>query len=180
MTDPSAADDPYRDLAAFAAVARIAGLDLSPDGTRLVTTVATLDVKGTRWLTALWEVDPAGARPARRLTRSAKAEGGPVFAPDGEVLFVSARPDPQGEPEDDVPAALWSLPSSGEARVVGTRPGGFSAHDVARQAGVVVVLSDTLPASTDAESEATRRKARKDAKVEAVLHSGYPVRLLGP
>jgi dipeptidyl aminopeptidase/acylaminoacyl peptidase len=169
--------NPYADLDAYLDVPRASGLALSPDGTRLVTTVATLDPDRTRWVSALWEVDPAGARPARRLTRSAKGEGAPVFAPDGGLLFTSARPDPAAAaPADDAPAALWLLPSTGEARVVATRPGGFGAIAVAQQAGTVVALSDTLPGATDGDSDAERRTARKDAGVDAVLHAGYPVR----
>jgi dipeptidyl aminopeptidase/acylaminoacyl peptidase len=167
----------YRDLDAFLALPRVSGLALSPDGTRLVTTVATLDRDATRYVSALWEVDPSGELPARRLTRSTKGEAAPVFTPDGEVLFTSARPDPEGASADDeTPSMLWRLPTTGEARVVGTRPGGIGAVTTAGRAGVVAVLSDTLPASTDAASDQERRKARKDKKVDAVLHSGYPVR----
>ncbi|MBW3638286.1 MAG: prolyl oligopeptidase family serine peptidase [Actinobacteria bacterium] len=173
MLDP----DPYDDLDAYLALPRISGLALSHDGTRLVTTVATLNAKSTRYVSAIWEVDPTGVRPARRLTRSAKGEGGAVFTPAGEVLFTSARPDPSGDDdEDETPTALWLLPVTGEARVVGTRPGGIGAVIVAREAGTVAVLSDTLPASTDTSSDEDRRKARKDRKVDAVLHAGYPVR----
>jgi dipeptidyl aminopeptidase/acylaminoacyl peptidase len=167
----------YTDLDAYLALPRASGLALSPDGTRLVTVVATLDSDATRYVSALWEVDPTGAEPARRLTRSAKGEGSPAFTADGEVLFTSARPDPDGgKPDDDAPAALWLLPRTGEARVVATRPGGIGGVAVAEQAQTVVVLSDTLPASTDAASDEERRKARKDKKVDAVLHAGYPVR----
>ena len=168
---------PYADLDAYLDVPRASGLALSLDGTRLVTTVATLDPDRTRWVSALWEVDPTGEQPARRLTRSAKGEGSPVFAPDGGLLFLSARPDPDAaKPDDDAPAALWLLPPTGEARVVATRPGGFGPVAVAREAGTVVALSDTLPGATDGDSDAARRTARKDAKVDAVLHAGYPVR----
>jgi dipeptidyl aminopeptidase/acylaminoacyl peptidase len=170
-------DTPYADLDAYVALPRTAGLALSADGRRLVTTVATLDAKGTRYVSALWEVDPTGERPAARLTRSAKGEGSPVIAPDGTVLFTSARPDPDGsEPDEETPAALWQLPTTGEARVVSARRGGFTAVAVAREAGTVVALSDTLPAASDGDSDADRRKARKDAGVDAVLHSTYPVR----
>ena len=173
MTDTT----PYADLDAYVALPRTAGLALSPDGRRLVTTVATLDAKRTRYVSALWEVDPTGERPAARLTRSAKGEGGPVFAPDGTLLFTSARPDPDGsEPDDDTPAALWALPATGEARLLSARRGGFSAVAVAREARTVVALSDTLPAASDGDRDAERRKARKDAGVDAVLHAGYPVR----
>ena len=170
-------DSPYADLDAYVALPRVAGLALSADGGRLVTTVATLDAKRTRYVSALWEVDPTGERSARRLTRSAKGEGSPVFSPDGTLLFTSARPDPDGsEPDEDTPAALWQLPPTGEARVVSARRGGFTGVVVARDAGTVVVLSDTLPAAGDGDSDAERRKARKDAGVDAVLHASYPVR----
>ena len=166
----------YTDLDAYLALPRISGLALSPAGDRLVTVVATLDKDATRYVSALWEVDPAGKRPARRLTRSTKGEGGPVFLPSGDLLFTSARPDPEGGSDDDTPSMLWLLPPVGEARVVGTRPGGIGAVVVAETSGTVVVLSDTLPASTDTASDEERRKVRKDKKVDAVLHASYPVR----
>ena len=119
-TQPAAAEPataapatPFHDLEAYIAIPRVSELALSPDGTRLVTTVATLNPKRTKWVTAVWEVDPSGEAPARRLTRSAKGEGGPVFTAAGDVLFASARPDPEEkEPKDDAPAALWRLPAS--------------------------------------------------------------------
>jgi dipeptidyl aminopeptidase/acylaminoacyl peptidase len=177
---------PFADLDAYLALPRVAGLALSPDGSRLVTTVATLDPEGVRWVTALWQVDPAGAASAVRLTRSRKGETAPEFLPDGSVLFSSARPDPAAkEPKDEPPTALWLLPATGgEARVVATRPGGVHGIVVARDSGRVVVSSPTLPGAADADEDETRRKARKDNKVSAILHTGYPVRYwdhdLGP
>jgi dipeptidyl aminopeptidase/acylaminoacyl peptidase len=183
-TDSTSTARAYADLDAYLALPRVSGLALSPDGARLVTTVATLDRKRTRHVTGLWEVDPTGGRPAARLTRSAKGEGGPVFTPDGDVLFTSARPGPDGDGDDEAPPALWRLPHRGEAGVLATRPGGIGSVVAAKQASRVAVLSDTLPASTDAASDEARRKARKDAKVDAVLHTGFPVRYwdadLGP
>jgi len=164
------------DLDAFLALPRVSGLALSPDGRRLVTVVSTLRPDATERVSALWELDPAGERPARQLTRSRKGEGAPAFTPDGSVLFTSVRPDPAGAGEDDVPAALWQLPLCGEARVVGTRAGGFGRVLVARDSGTVLALSDTLPASTDSADEAVRRERRKERKVTAVLHDAYPVR----
>lgn len=169
---------PFSDLDAFQAIPRVSGLALSHDGTRLVTSVATLDTDATRWVTALWEVDPAGERPASRLTRSRKGEAAPAFLPGGDLLFTSARPDPDAtEPKDDAPAALWLLPArGGEARVVGTRPGGVAGVRVARGSGTVLVSSATMPGAVTAEDDEQRRTARKDKKVTAILHTGYPVR----
>ncbi len=175
---------PFHDLDAYLALPRLAGLALSPDGDRLVTSVAGLDPQGVRYVSALWEVDPAGRRPARRLTRSAKDEKIAAFLPSGDLLFTSARPDPQRPEEAEPPAALWLLPSRGEARVVAARAGGITGVQVARDAGTVVVTSPTLPAAVTGQDDAVRRKARKEAKVSAILHEAYPVRYwdadLGP
>ncbi|MFN2497328.1 MAG: prolyl oligopeptidase family serine peptidase [Pseudonocardiaceae bacterium] len=169
---------PFHDLQDYVALPRVTGLELSPDGTRLLTSVSSLDADRTRHVGALWEVDPAGTVPGRRLTRSAKGESGMAFTPDGDVLFVSARPDPEVKPgDDDPPAALWLLPADGgEARVIGTRPGGIAAPTVAARAATVLVTSMTLPAAVTAEDDEQRRKARKDKKISAILHTGYPVR----
>src|SRR6476659_1173373 len=126
VTESDIPATPFHDLDAYIDLPRGSGLALSPDGTRLVTAVQTLNPKRTKFVTALWEVDPAGERPAHRLTRSAKGEGGAAFLPDGSLLFVSARPDPATDDDDkDDESALWLLPAAGgEARVVSSRPGG--------------------------------------------------------
>jgi dipeptidyl aminopeptidase/acylaminoacyl peptidase len=148
--------------------------------------VQTLDAAGTKWQAALWEVDPRGERPARRLTRSAPGESAPAWAPDGSLLFTSGRPDPAAKPGSDEPKpALWSLPADGgEARLLLSRPGGVSGVVVAGDSGDVVVRASTLPGAEDAEADGARRKARSEAGVTAVLHERYPVRYwdsdLGP
>ncbi|MGN6441361.1 MAG: S9 family peptidase, partial [Arthrobacter sp.] len=63
---------PFHDLDHYLSIARVSGLALSPDVSRLVTTVSTLNGKGTEFASALWELDPAGQKHARRITRSAK------------------------------------------------------------------------------------------------------------
>jgi dipeptidyl aminopeptidase/acylaminoacyl peptidase len=175
---------PFHDLDHYLAIPRVSGLTLSPDGTRLVTTVATLNGKGTEFATALWELDPAGQKQARRITRSAKGEAGAAFAASGDVYFTSARPDPES-PEGDPVNALWLLPADGgEARVVLNRPGGVGAVLTARNTDATFVVAEVLAGSTDEDDDAERRKARKDNKVSAILHSEYPVRYwdadLGP
>lgn len=185
-TAPSVPPTPFHDLDAYVALPRMSGLALSPDGTRLVTAVSTLDAKRARYVSALWEVDPAGERPARRLTRSAKGESSAVFASTGDLLFTSARPDADAAaPDDDAPAALWLLPADGaEARVVASRKAGIDGVVVADGAPVVVVPSEVLPSATDDASDERLIGARKDAKVAAILHTQYPVRFwdhdLGP
>jgi dipeptidyl aminopeptidase/acylaminoacyl peptidase len=142
----------------YLALSRVTDLALSPDGARLVATVAALNEDGNKLISALWELDPAGAEPARRLTRSDKGETGPAFHPDGSLLFVSGR-----DAEDDDPPALWQLPAVGEAARLLTRPGGVSAVSVAREAGTVLFAAKVLPGSADVEADEKRRTARKEA-----------------
>jgi dipeptidyl aminopeptidase/acylaminoacyl peptidase len=168
----------FGDLASFVAIPRLGGLALSPDGARLAVSVQTLDPEKKKWQSALWEVDPAGRRAARRLTRSAPGESSPAWAPDGSLLFTSARPDPTVAPDGEDPKpALWCLPpDGGEARRVAARPGGISGFAVAADAGDVVVAAPTMDGGSAAEDEERRRKERKDAGVTAILHEHYPVR----
>jgi dipeptidyl aminopeptidase/acylaminoacyl peptidase len=175
--DESTAPAPFTDLEQYIALPRLGGLTLSPDGTRLVTSVATLNPDRTGYVSALWEVDPSGQRPAHRLTRSAKGEASATFTAAGDVLFTSSRPDPQEKPADDAPAALWLLPAAGgEARVVASRPGGIGAPHAAAKAPCVLITGGVLPSSTDEEHDAKLREERKKRKVNAILHTGYPVR----
>lgn len=176
--------EPFAQLDGYLALPRLAGLAVSADGTRLVTTVQTLNPERTKYVTALWEVDPAGERAARRLTRSAKGEGGPAFLPDGSLLFCSSRPDPDTKDDTDDEALLWLLPGGGgEARVVGRRPGGVSGVTTSA-AGTIVISAATFRSSTDLATEEELRKQRKDLKVSAILHEEHPVRFwdhdLGP
>ncbi|MEL7977443.1 prolyl oligopeptidase family serine peptidase [Isoptericola sp. F-RaC21] len=178
MTQDDDASTPFDDLDRYLELPRVGGLALSPDGSRLVTTVQTLDAKRTGWTTAVWEVDPTGTAPARRLTRSRKGESSAVFSASGDVLFTSARPDPEAEKDDDEPkAALWLLPAGGgEARVVATAPGGIGGVLAARAADVVSVSAPVLPGAAGLAEDEALRKERTDRKVSAILHAGYPVR----
>jgi dipeptidyl aminopeptidase/acylaminoacyl peptidase len=162
----------------YLALARVTDLALSHDGTRLVATVGTLDDEGAERVDALWEIDPTGAAEAVRLTSPKKGDRAPAFHPDGSLLFVAKRGD-----EDD-PAAVWRLPVTGEAERFLNRPGGVAGLSVARAAGTVVISANALPGSADSDADEQRRKARKDAKVGAVLHTESPIRFwdhdLGP
>ncbi len=181
---PDGLVDTFADLDAYLGLPRVAGLWLSPDGRRLVVGVGSPDEKKARFASALWEVDPEGARPARRLTRSAKGESSAAFTPSGDLLFVSARPSPDGE-DEETEAALWSLPADGgDARVLARLSGGLGDVVVAGKASTVLVRSELLPSAADQAGDKEIRTKRKDANVNAILHEQYPVRFwdqdLGP
>ncbi|MET3770123.1 dipeptidyl aminopeptidase/acylaminoacyl peptidase [Marisediminicola sp. UYEF4] len=176
---------PFASLDEFIALPRIEGLALSPDGRRVVLTVATLTRDATSYERTLWSVPSDGTGVPTRLTRSAKGESGVTFTGSGDVLFVSARPD--AEPEKDTEAAqLWLLPAGGgEARAVTRLAGGVSGiAATATSSNAVVIAADLLPSSDSLEAEAAARKNRTDKKVSAILHESYPVRYwdhdLGP
>ena len=179
-------ETPFTDLDDYLALRRLGGLALSPDGIRLVTTVAARTPDGKRFSTSLWEVDPGGQRPPRRLTRSAPGEAHPAFLPDGRLLFSSRRPDAEAKPDEDSEdrAALWLLPEAGEARQVVRRGGAVGDVAVARDSGHVAFTASTLPGTDTVEDDEKRRQARKDAGVTAILHESHPVRYwdhdLGP
>lgn len=172
---------PFHSLGDYLALPRASALHLSPDGTAAVLAVATLDEKKVTWVTNLWLVDPAGEAAPRRLTRGAKGESMAAFTDRGDLLFVAKRPG--DESDEDAPAPLWLLPrEGGEPRVVATHPGGFSSIQV--RGSTVLLGASVLPGSEDITADEKRRKERKDNKVTAILHSGYPVRFwdqdLGP
>ena len=174
----------FRDLDGYLALPRVGGLAMSADGRRLVVGVSGLNHDSTSYVTSLWEVDPAGQAPARRLTRGAKGESQAAFTARGDLLFIAERATAQ-TPEDKATPALWVLPADGgEARLLAQRPGGIAGVLTARESDRIVVSAAALPSATDAESEQRLRDLRKDTKVAAILHAGYPVRYwdhnLGP
>jgi dipeptidyl aminopeptidase/acylaminoacyl peptidase len=165
------------DLDAFLALPRVADLHLSPDGRRLVATAQSVGADGKRFAGAVWEIDPAGERPARRLTHSAKGDAAQGFLPDGSLLFTSARPDAddaEGRARDA--AALHVLPAAGgEARVLLAPDGGVDAVAVTEEGATVVVAVPMHPGAPGLEEDEQREKARRDAGVEAQLIERYPM-----
>lgn len=168
------AGTPFADLDAYLALPRVSGLAVSPDGRRVVTMISELNNKGSEYVTAAWELDPDGQHAARRLTYGAKGESQPTFTAAGDLLFVAARPT---DSDEEPPAALWRLPANGgEAQRILELAGGVSGVRAARSADVVVVTAPMLPSAGTPEDDKRLRTLRKDNKVSAILHTGYPVR----
>ncbi|GAA1927677.1 S9 family peptidase [Streptomyces sodiiphilus] len=178
---PDEQPDAYRDLDAYVRLPRVEGLRLSPDGRRLVVGVSTPDLERNRYTSALWEVDPEGERPARRLTRGDRGESAAGFTPDGDLLFVSSRPEPG---DDSTAPALWAQPSGGgDARVLVRPPGGVRGP-VVSESGTVVLGSGMMPSAPGAAADKELREGREKARVSAILHEEFPIRYwdhhLGP
>jgi dipeptidyl aminopeptidase/acylaminoacyl peptidase len=176
----------FDNLDEYLTLPRVLGLAVSADGSRVVTTVAELNDKRTEYISAVWEVDPAGQKPARRLTRGVNGESSPAFTVDGDLLFISSRRTSEkasgrisekADEREKPPAALWRLPAAGgEANEVVSMPGGVNVVRAARGAEAVVIGASLLPSARDVDDDRRLRDLRKDNKVTAILHSSYPVR----
>ncbi len=167
-------ETPFGDLDRYLALPRVSGLAVSPDGARVVTTISGLNDKRTEYVTAIWQLDPEGRAPARRLTRGTKGESAPTFTSGGDLLFAAARPS---EDDDKPPATLWSLPAAGgEAVEIFSPPGGVELVKTARDAMTAVVRTPLLPSARGIDDDRRLRNLRKDNEISAILHSGYPIR----
>ncbi len=164
----------FDNLDDYLALPRVSGLAVSADGSRVVTIVAELNDRRTEYVGAIWEVDPAGERPARRLTGGSKGDFSSAFTVDGDLLFVSSRPT---DDTDKPPASLWRLPADGgEAIEVSSMPAGITVVRTARGADATIIGAPLLPSARDVEDDRRLRDLRKANNVNAILHSGYPVR----
>src|ERR1700761_6987705 len=151
---------PFDNLDDYLALPRVSGLALSADGSRLGTTGAGLDDAGGPHVNAIWELDPAGHRPAHRLTRSPNGESSPTFTANGDLLFLSSRPT-----SDDAkpPAALGRRPGTGgEAVEVAPLPSAITTVRTARAADRTVIGAGMLPAAGDVDEDRRLRDLRKD------------------
>ena len=176
---------PWDDLRAYVATPRLGSLLLSRTGTLLVS-VSELNHDQTGYRTGWWTVDPSGARPARRFTRSTEGESVAAFLPDGSLIFGSGRPTPPATKTygpkpatkpDDSDGVLWCLPAGGgEAYPIARRAGGWRGVSVARNAPRAVFGAAALAGTESEKADQELRKLRKTKKVSAILHEGYPVR----
>ena len=173
MTSPGDASSiDFSDIDAFIRIPRLTTVATGPHD-RVVAVIQQADEPGSRMVSAIWELDAAGQAPARRLTYSDKGDTGPVFAPDGSLLFTSARPGP-GDGSGEDTTAVWRLPVHGEPRPVATAPGGLKIIAVAGT-GHILAATSVLPGGSLSD-DAQRRAARKDAKRSTIWHTGLPVR----
>ena len=168
----------FDNLDDYVALPRVSGLAVSADGSRVVTTVAELNDSRSEYVSAVWELDPAGRQPAHAAHPQRNGESSPTFTADGDLLFLSSRPN--SENSDDgkkPPASLWRLPAGGgEAVEVLSMPGAISAVRSARAADTAVIGASMLPAARDVDDDRRLRNLRKDGQVTAILHTDYPVR----
>jgi len=158
---------------------RLAALETT-EGGRIVAKVSGPDAKGTAYRGSLVEIDGDRLLP---LTRGSASVGALALGEDGTTYFTAKRVGEDGEePGSSGDAQLWALPVRGEARELASRPGGFGGLTVAGR-HLITELEVHSQASDEAE-HAELTATRKESKVSAALHSGFPTRYwdhdLGP
>lgn len=161
------------DLDLIADLPTTGGLVVSPDGSRLVTTVSTRGADG-RTTSSLWEVAADGSRPPRRITWSAEGEAAPTFLSDGSLLFLSGRPDPSQPGVTG--SGLWLLPAAGgEASCLLIVPGGILAVAAAGRSRTVAVRALLHPGAKDLAQDAAWQVERAASGTSGILLDGLPI-----
>ena len=151
MQEKMKPEEPYSifgDIDAFGRVARVESVVVSPSG-RVVAEVRWPDNAGAKLKSSLWELDPLGLAPAKRLTFSAEGERAPRFCRDGSLVFVSKRTPGDNSTDDGVSdgTSVWLLPAYGEARALARVAGDLTVHGVADD-GTILASTSVLLGST--------------------------------
>lgn len=168
------------DIDRYLGFSRLSGLRIAADG-RLLVQAAEPDAAGSAFATAILELDPSADRPPVTLAGRRAGLAAAAFRPDGGLLLLDKRPDPEAAPDaahakDAVPA-LWLLPAEGgEPRYLAGTPGGIEDVRVARDAGTVVVRAEVFPSAATLDEDRAKAKAREQAGTKALLFDGHPFR----
>ncbi|HMA16861.1 MAG TPA: S9 family peptidase, partial [Thermoanaerobaculia bacterium] len=156
--DASGAGRPFR-FEELAAVERIGGFDVSPDGKWIAYAVGTPVVAENRTKSAIWLTPVAGGAP-RRLTAGEKSDSDPLFSPDGRrVAFLSNR---------DGSSQIWTVDlSGGESSKATSFPTGVNGFKWSPDGKWFLITSDVFPDCTDVECLDARVQARAKSPTKA-------------
>lgn len=143
-------------------VKRPGGLDLSPDGNRLVFTVQEYDLAKNKARKHLWLLDTASGA-THALTTAESSDSDPTWSPDGTRLaFTSKRTG------DEQPALYVIRADGGEAEKILELPLAISSPRWLPDGRHVVVATSVLPAlAADRAAMEKELKKQKDSKVTA-------------
>ena len=87
---------------------------ISPDGSRVVYVVTTIDEKQNRRHAAIWAVPADGSAAPVRLTTAPQSSSNPRWSPDGKTIaFLSARTTAGDAAGETARTQVWLLPLEG-------------------------------------------------------------------
>ena len=170
--------DSFADLAAYTALPRLTDLTLSCDGTPPGRDAAAAGREAGQ-VRVLALGDPARRGEPARLTHSEKGETAAGVPAGRSLLFISARPDPDDSGRRARRRRCGACRRAASRASWPAGPAGSAARSWPAAAGPcwsAAAGSSTRPRTTTPQ----RRAERKQRKADAILHTGMPIRLLGP
>lgn len=147
----------------------IASPQISPDGSKVVYTLVTVNAKHDGYDTALWIVSTTGGA-ARQFTAGPR-DTGPRWSPDGRMLaFLRAPEQKESKEGKPHPSQIWLLSmDGGEARPLTDMPKGASAIAWAPNGQSIAFLSTTRAA----DFEKKKNGQEEESDVRVIVRAAY-------
>jgi dipeptidyl aminopeptidase/acylaminoacyl peptidase len=147
----------------------IASPQISPDGSRIVYTLVTVNSKHDNYETSLWII-PSSGGPVRQLT-SGTRDSGARWSPDGHTLAFLRAPELKDKDGKPLPAQIYLLSmDGGEARALTDIPKGAVSFVWAPDGHSIAFLSTTLPKDFDKKKDG---KDEEESDVRVIVNAGY-------
>jgi dipeptidyl aminopeptidase/acylaminoacyl peptidase len=141
---------------------RISDPQVSPDGTRVLYTVAVPDIAANRTARSIWTAPLAGGEP-RALTTTGH-DGNARWSPDGRrIAFVSMR-------SGSAQLFVMSADATGEAKQLTAIAGGVDRLVWAPDGRSIAFVSDVFPDCKDDSCNAARDQAREASMMKARVY----------
>jgi dipeptidyl aminopeptidase/acylaminoacyl peptidase len=151
---------------------RLGAPQVSPDGRRLVVSVAEPSYDENMLLSDLWLIDTSARHNTRRLTSTRRPEAGVTWSPDSRrIAFASQRDN------DDV-AQIYSLDldAGGEAQRITSLSGGARNPVYSHDGRYLAYVSAMFPGARDDATNKQLLEARRTRKANVRIYDGFPIR----
>ncbi len=151
-------------------LARISGVQLSPDGKWAAFTVTRSDVAKNQMVTNIWLVSTEGGTPQQLTFTVSGSNNSPRWSPDSRYLyFISNR-------TDNIPQIFRLQLAGGEARQITSIKTGVNAFYISPDGKTIALVSTVYPDCSDIACNEKRLKEKEDNPVKAQIISSLPFR----
>ncbi|MBP7482959.1 MAG: PD40 domain-containing protein, partial [Lacunisphaera sp.] len=145
----------------------------SPDGKWVVYAVTDPAYDAKDVSTDLWLKSLTADTPARRLTFSKPAEGGPAWSPDSRKLAFTAKRDA----DETAQVYVLDLAAGGEAERITSLSTGAGAPKWSPDGSRLLFTSSVYPGAMNDEANKKAAKEAKDRKYNARAYETFPPRV---